>query len=162
MDITRRKITKIAREVSRFTAQTFRDSDIGAAEYDLLNLIRQNPGITQIELSRILGCHKSTITRQTASLTKKGYLSSAENEADGRSKLLYATKKADSVKKSRAHTEALFYEWLLDELSEDERAEFALLIDQLYQRCKQESGDDFVHIREIVKNDTTEGEYKHA
>ena len=83
MDITRRKITKIAREVSRFADRTLRAPGVGSAEYDLINLVRQNPGITQKELSRILGVDKSTVARQAANLEKKGYIERTENPADG-------------------------------------------------------------------------------
>jgi len=127
-----------------------------------LNLIRQRPGCTQTELSRILGCNKSTVARQTASLIKKGYVTSSENTGDGRSRLLFATGKADDAKKSRAHTEAIFYEWLLNGLDEDEKAQFARLMDKVYTRCMEESRADFIHIREMVKNDTNEREYEHA
>lgn len=47
MDITERKITKIAREVSKFTVRTLRAEGIGPGEFDVLHVIRKNPGITQ-------------------------------------------------------------------------------------------------------------------
>ncbi len=156
MDITRRKITKIAREVSRFTGRLFCHTGVGAAEYDLLNLVRKNPGITQKELSSMLGLNKSTVARQSASLMEKGFLTSTENSADGRSRLLYPTEKADSIKRSRAHTEAVFYEWLLGGLTESERMEFARMTDLLYARCLEESLSDFAHVRELLKNDSEE------
>ena len=73
------------------------------------------------------------------------------NPADGRSQLLYATEKSESLKNSKARVEAEFYEWLAAALSENEREEFAKLLDILYQRCKNESKDDFSTISEIVK-----------
>lgn len=47
MDITERKITKIAREVSKFTVRTLCAEGIGPGEFDVLHAIRKNPGITQ-------------------------------------------------------------------------------------------------------------------
>ncbi len=47
MDATKRKITKIAREVSKFTVRTMRAEGIGAGEFDVLHAVRKNPGITQ-------------------------------------------------------------------------------------------------------------------
>lgn len=46
MDDTERKMTKIAREVSKFTVQTMKEDGIGTAEFDVIYLVRHNPGIT--------------------------------------------------------------------------------------------------------------------
>lgn len=74
MDITKRKITKIAREVSKFTVRTLRAEGVGPGEFDVLHAIRKNPGITQAGVCRITGFDKGAVARQTASLEAKGYL----------------------------------------------------------------------------------------
>lgn len=71
MDITERKITKIAREVSKFTVRTLRAEGIGPGEFDVLHVIRKNPGITQSGVCRITGFDKGAVARQTASLEAK-------------------------------------------------------------------------------------------
>lgn len=43
MDITERKITKIAREVSKFTVRTLRAEGIGPGKFDVLHAIRKTP-----------------------------------------------------------------------------------------------------------------------
>lgn len=143
MDITRRKITKIAREVSKFTVRTLRADGIGTAEFDVLHVIRKNPGITQAGVCKILGIDKGAAARRTANLDAKGYLTRAENPDDGRSQLLFATENAERLKHSKAHVEATFYEWLLEPFSETEKDEFTRLLDIIYQRCKAESKADF-------------------
>ena len=50
MDQTERKMTKIAREVGKFTVQTMKEEGIGTAEFDFIHLVRHNPGITQTEV----------------------------------------------------------------------------------------------------------------
>ena len=47
MDETGRKITKIAREVAKFTVQTMKEEGIGTAEVGFNHLVRHNPGIKQ-------------------------------------------------------------------------------------------------------------------
>ena len=47
MDDTERKMTKITREVSKFTVQTMKEDGIGTAEFDVIHLVRHYPGITQ-------------------------------------------------------------------------------------------------------------------
>ena len=103
MDITKREITKIAREVSRFTARTLRSTGVGTGEMDVLHLIRKNPGITQSEVCRELGLDKGAVARQTGNLEAKGYIERRENPGDRRSRLLYPTPLAEGLKKSKAH-----------------------------------------------------------
>ena len=54
MDETGRKITKIAREVTKFTVQTMKEEGIGTAEFDFIHLVRHNPGITQTKVRETL------------------------------------------------------------------------------------------------------------
>ncbi len=158
MDLTKRKITKIAREVSKFTVRTLREDGIGTSEFDVLHVIRKNPGITQAEVSKRLGLDKGAVARQTANLEAKGYLQRSENPADGRSRLLYATSKADALKKSKAHVETNFYEWLMEGLAEPDRRTFAALLDTLYQRCKAESKADFPEMTRRMEEGTAHEE----
>lgn len=151
MDETKRRITKIAREVSRFTVRTMRAEGVGSGEIDVIHAIRKNPGITQARVCEITGLDKGAVARQTANLEAKGYLLRKENPADGRSRLLFATEKAEQLKSSKAHIEARFYEWLLEPLSAGERAEFIRLLDVLYNRCKAESKADFPEMTAIIK-----------
>ena len=147
MDITKRKITKIAREVSKFTVRTLRAEGVGPGEFDVLHAIRKNPGITQAGVCRITGFDKGAVARQTASLEAKDYLRREANPADGRSRCLYATAQAERLKSSKAAVETQFYDWLLAPLTEPERAEFARVLDVLYQRCKAESSSSTPSIR---------------
>ena len=158
MDDTGRKITKIAREVSKFTVQTMKEEGIGTAEFDFIHLIRHNPGITQAEVREQLKIDKGAAARRAASLEAKGYLIRKPNPDDGRSQILYATDKAENLKNSKANIESMFYEWLLAELPEEEKEQFCETLDKLYWRSKNERRAGFVNISEIVnlKNATDE------
>lgn len=152
MDISERKITKIAREVGKFTARTIKADGVGTAEFDLIHVVRKNPGITQSEICRILGADKGAVAKQTANLEVKGYLRRKGNPADGRSQLIYPTEQAQHLKNSKAHIEAAFYEWLLSSLSEKEQQEFTRLLDVLYRKCKEESKAGFPHMTQIIES----------
>lgn len=151
MDITQRKITKIAREVGKFTARAMKAEGVGTAEFDLIHVVRKSPGITQAEICRILGADKGAVAKQTANLEAKGYLRREENPADGRSQLIFPTEQAQRLKNSKAHIETVFYQWLIEVLSAEEQAEFARLLDALYLRCKAESKGDFPHITQRIQ-----------
>ena len=82
MDETGRKITKIAREVAKFTVQTMKEEGIGTAEFDFIHLVRHNPGITQTAVRESLQIDKGAAARRAASLESKGYLVRKPNPAD--------------------------------------------------------------------------------
>ena len=46
---------------------------VGTAEFDLIHVVRKRPGITQAEISKILGADKGAVAKQTANLEAKGY-----------------------------------------------------------------------------------------
>ncbi len=146
MDATKRQITKIAREVNKFTARILKLDGIGTAEYDFIHVVRKNPGITQAAIRDILTLDKGAAARRAANLEAKGYLIRKANPADGRSQLLYATEKADQLKNSKASVEALYYEYLQETLSPEENAEFCRLLNILYTRSKAESKADFPNL----------------
>lgn len=151
MDGTERKITKIAREVSKFTVQTMKEEGVGTAEFDFIHLVRHNPGITQTQVRESLKIDKGAAARRAASLEIKGYLIRKPNPEDGRSQLLYATPKAEQLKNSKAHIEALFYEWLLAELPEEEKKSFSEILGKLYLRSKKESRTGFLNVSRLVE-----------
>lgn len=156
MDATGRKMTKIAREVSKFTVQTMKEEGIGTAEFDFIHLVRHNPGITQAAVREQLKIDKGAAARRAASLENKGYLYRKPNPEDGRSQLLYATEKAEQLKNSKAAIESVFYEWLLAELPEEEKEAFCKTLDTLYWRSKQERRAGFVNVaKEVVKSEKT-------
>ena len=53
MDITERKITKIAREAEKLVLRTLRETDVGTAEIDLIHALRHHPGCTQAALAEL-------------------------------------------------------------------------------------------------------------
>ena len=150
MDISQRKITKIARAVGTFTVRTMKVDGVGTAEFDLIHVIRKHPGITQSEICRILGADKGAVARQTANLESKGYLRREKNPADGRSQLLYPTEQAQNMKNYKAQSEAPCYVPLFSSLDEKEQQEFARLLDVLYEKCKEESRAGFPHIEHLL------------
>lgn len=143
MDETGRKITKIAREVGKFTVRNMRREGVGAAEFDVVHLVHHNPGITQAQVVQALNMDKGAAAKRVASLENKGYLIRRPNPADGRSQLLYATEAADGLRNSKAHIEEVFYTWLLEDLDREEAEQFCATLDKLYQKSKAQRKADF-------------------
>lgn len=154
MDATRRQMTKIAREVGKFTVQMMKEEGIGTAEFDVIHFIRHNPGVTQTEVRENLKIDRGAAAKRVASLENKGYLIRKPNPYDGRSQLLYATEKAEELKNSKAQIEAIFYEWLLENLPEEEKETFCRTLEKLYWKSKRERQSGFAEISRIVAEQT--------
>lgn len=147
MDITGRKITKIAREAEKLVLRTLREKDVGTAEIDLIHAVRHNPGCTQAALAELLRADKAAIARRTKNLEAKGYLVRRDAPNDRRSQLLYPTEKAEGLKDSKAEIEAAFYDYLVSALPPEEAAAFAAALDKLYRLSKAESRGGFPHFQ---------------
>lgn len=150
MEQTKREITKIAREVNKFTVQVMKEEGIGTAEFEFMHLVRHHPGITQAEVRETLKIDKGAAARRAARLEEKGYLSRKPNPADRRSQLLYATEKAEQLKLSHKTIETVFYEWLLSELTAEEKENFCKTLDVLYLRSKKQSREGFPDVSALV------------
>ena len=151
MDITERKITKIAREAEKLVVRTLREKDVGTAEIDLIHALRHRPGCTQAALAELLHADKAAIARRTKNLEAKGYLIRRDAPNDRRSQLLYPTEKAESLRSSKAEIEASFYEYLTAALSQEEAAAFAATLHKLYTVSKTESRAGFPHFRQAAE-----------
>ena len=147
MDITERKITKIAREAEMLVLRTLREEGVGTAEIDLIHALRHHPGCTQAALAELLHADKAAIARRTKNLETKGYLVRKDAPNDRRSQLLYPTEKAESLKSSKAEFEAAFYAYLTSPLSKEEAAAFAAALQKLYTASKLESRAGFPHFQ---------------
>lgn len=127
MDSTQRKMTKIAREISKFTVQMMKEDGIGTAEFDVIHFIRHNPGVTQTVMRESLKIDKGAAAKRVASLENKGYLIRKHNPEDGRSQLLYATPKAEELKNSKAQIETIFMNGFYQSFQKRKKKRFAKL-----------------------------------
>ena len=157
MDQSRRQITKIAREVSKFTVKAMKAEGIGTAEFDFIHQVRHHPGITQAQVRDALKIDKGAAARRAASLEAKGYLVRRENPNDHRSQLLFATEKAETLRNSKATVEQTFYEWMLEELTESDRDNFCRILNELYLRPKTQARAGFPDVAARLET----GESKH-
>ena len=146
-----RKITKIAREVNKFTWKNIKETGLGASEIDLIHFVRHHPGIAQSKVCESLHAEKGAIAKRVTSLEKKGYLIKKIDAKDKRKHVLFATDKAESLKKTKADIESLYYDWLFETLSTDDKQAFFKVLDQLYLRSKQESRNDFSNIIKRIR-----------
>ncbi len=146
MDDTKRQITKIAREASRFTGKVLRDKGLGLSEYEFIHCVRHNPGISQAGVREKLGLDKAAVARRAANLEKKGYLERRADPKDRRGKQLFATEKSSDVNNAKVAVEEFFYEWLMQGLAAEEREVFLSVLDKIYWKSKTERREEFQNL----------------
>lgn len=146
MDSTRRQITKIAREASRFAGKVLRGTGLGLSEFEMIHCVRHHPGIHQKELCDLLGMDKAAAARRAANLEKKGYLARRPDPKDSRGKLLFVTEKSNAVKDSKTAVEEFFYSWLMEGIDDPEREIFLSVLDRIYWKSKNERRAEFANL----------------
>lgn len=149
MDITERRISRIARGASRFVSRILRQNGVGSSEVELVILVRFHPGITQSEACQRLELDKGAAARLVARLESKGYLRREMDPEDKRIRLLYTTEKADELRGSKARLEEFFYQWLLEPLSEGEKQELARMLEILGKRAHEEWHNGFAELNRL-------------
>lgn len=147
MDVTQRYITKISREAQRYEKLRLQGTNIGTSEYECLDYIRKNSGISQEKLRSFLNVDKAAVARMIANLERKGYVYRLQDENDKRAKRLFVTDKTVDIKNMTSSVESLFYEWLLEDVDEDEKKVFLKVLNEIYIKSKTERRANFENIK---------------
>lgn len=83
MDITERKITKIAREAEMLVLRTLREEGVGTAEIDLIHALRHHPGCTQAALAELLHADKAALRAERKTWRQRAILSAKTRRMTG-------------------------------------------------------------------------------
>ena len=152
MDLTKRYITKISREAQRYEKLRLQGTNIGTSEYECLDFIRKNSGVSQEKLRSFLNIDKAAVTRMIANLERKGYVYRLQDENDKRVKKMFVTDKTVDIKHLTTSIESSFYEWLLEDVNEDEKKVFLKVLNEIYFKSKMERRANFQNIieRDVV------------
>ncbi|MCD7882814.1 MAG: MarR family winged helix-turn-helix transcriptional regulator [Lachnospiraceae bacterium] len=146
MNNSGKEISKIAQIANLLSVRQMRGAGLGTAEYDLLRLVKQQPGISQKDACAQLDMDKGALARRAVNLEQKGYLTRRSNPKDARSQLLFPEPKADQMDDAGDSAEDAFYGWLLEGLSEEERGQFCEALRILEERARKESEDGFPNV----------------
>jgi len=147
MDITKRYISKICRVSHRYASLRLQGTNIGTSEYECLHYISKNNGMSQEKLRSLLNIDKSAVTRMVANLEEKGYLYRLQDETDKRVKRLFITDNAVTIKNMSSSVESFFYEWLLEDINQDEKIIFLKVLNELYAKSKKERVEGFINLK---------------
>ena len=132
---------KIFRATRRITGIEGHKAGLGRGEMRTLHFIAHNPGTTQQDISNRFGINKAATARQCASLEEKELICRKENEKDGRSKLLFATDKADKLHMEHRINEERAFDQVLYILTYEEKAELTKLLAKIADSICDNEGD---------------------
>lgn len=89
-----RKITLFGKKSQIYLGSKVAKYDLTVAECPFFMTLQQQEGITQEELTALVGVDKAMTTRAVSSLEKKGFLRRMQDEQDRRKNLIYPTEKS--------------------------------------------------------------------
>ena len=106
-----------------------------------LNILKDNPSITQTEISRILKADAALVSKFTKNLLDKGYIYREEDTKDKRKRFLHLTEKAKDNLPDFTKAYEDFNKLALKEFTQEEYENFITLLDKF-----------FTNIQELKKN----------
>ncbi len=109
--------------------------ELGYTQMLLLFQIYEAEGIPMNELAVSGSFDKGTITKSVQRLEQLGYLSVENSESDKRSKLLFTTEKARKIIPGLYLEKQRWFNYLMSDLSEDEKTEFLTLFDKVLKKA---------------------------
>ncbi|WP_378188391.1 MarR family winged helix-turn-helix transcriptional regulator [Aquimarina sp. W85] len=92
-----REIGKIYRALNSFSDILMKSIDLEKGQYQFLLRIKENPTITQQQLSKLLVVDKTTTAKAVKKLILKGYIAREQNVSDKRNYELTLTKKGKEI-----------------------------------------------------------------
>ena len=128
-------ILRVSRCFDIFRRQQIKDLDLHPGLSLLVSHICRRPGCTQEYLVERVCLDKTTVAHHLARLEEKGYIERRVSAEDARAREVYPTEKSLAIYPKLHETYTIFYENLLKDMSEEDRAQVARLSDILYRNA---------------------------
>ncbi len=148
MEQLRRDMTRVVQTGKRYVARAVRSEDLSASEIQALRYVVGHDGLSQSGLCEHTGMDKGAVARLAARLEEKGYLRRESDPRDGRIKRLIPLEPARAVRETAIEAEERFYAWMLEPLTERERAQLRQLLERLFERAMTARKTDFAALLE--------------
>ena len=115
-------VVSIANRVSASASQAYmRHFGIGVMEWRVVGMLAGRPGVTAKAIGHLSGVDKSSISRATSALIKRGYVEAREDADDNRRALLSLTAAGKALHDRVIISSMAREERLLDGFSDQER-----------------------------------------
>ena len=130
-------INRIHRTGGVVYSSKLKDYGIAHCQHPYIILICREPGIVQEKISREICVNKSNVTRQLATLEEKGLITRQQDMEDRRVWRVYPTEKMQELLPCVRSVMREWNEYLLEELSEEERETLVQLLEKGTKRANE-------------------------
>lgn len=116
--------------------QNLRAYNITPEEWVIFAGLSEEQGISPTDLSKISLRDKPYTSRLLEKMERKGLIRKEENQADGRSSLIYLTKNGAAVREAGNSILVKLNRWEMEVFTETEIAQLKFLLNKLYEHVK--------------------------
>lgn len=113
-----------------------KDAGLSGGQVPYLLRLCRKPGLPQEEIARELYLNKSSVARQIAALERQGFVRREPSPEDRRQQLVYPTEKALRILPELRKTVRSWNEYLLQELSEEEKLQLQAVMERISLRAR--------------------------
>jgi DNA-binding MarR family transcriptional regulator len=125
------KLQHFATRLIRLARASHKEHSISSAQYSVMALLSNQPGMSVVELARRESVAHPTMSRLVAGLIKVALVRRTANPADGRSHLLRLTSAGEQTYRDIADRRTLLFRMLLSQLSASTVAEIVTVADRM-------------------------------
>lgn len=125
------KLQHFATRLIRMARSTHKEHSISSAQYSVMALLNNHPGLSVVELARRESVAHPTMSRLIAGLIKGGFVSRTVDPADKRSGLLRLTPAGQKLYLEVAERRITLFRMLLSQLSPETIAEILAVVDRM-------------------------------
>lgn len=125
------RLQHFATRLIRIARSTHKEHALSSAQYSVMALLSNHPGMSVVELARRESVAHPTMSRLIAGLIKLSFVSRTVNPADGRSSLLRLTPAGEKLYREVAERRIVLFRMLLSQLSPAAIAEILSVVDRM-------------------------------
>lgn len=137
MENLSRNLLFVSRRAQLCVGEIAKKYDLSAAEQPFFMAICKQNGLTQEELTSLVGVDKAMTTRAIHSLESKGFIVRKQDEKDKRQKLVYKTKKVDLIEANLRTDLLKFNDYFTSRIDESELEIFMSILNRMNDNLSQ-------------------------
>ncbi len=145
-----RSINRIARCGVLYREERFKQYGLNGHQHVYLYNIKNNPGISQEQLSKKILVNKSNVARQTSVLEKNGFIERKVSNTDKRQFKLYPTEKTLALLPEISGVIVKWNNLLLEDFSEEEKILLETILEKIMERAVSIVSSDVFEPGEII------------
>lgn len=118
-------------------SESFKDFGIGSGQYGFYLTIRNNEGINQKEISKILNVNKATTNKAIRKLEELGYVYTVIDESDKRNHLLFLTEEGKKILPQVSEKLQAYSSGMVEGFDATEKEMFFSLLKRVYMNSER-------------------------